>query len=77
MKCYYSIDPKTNKKVLIPMCWGTVHTGNKEDCCCEDPLTEHYFEKKRFNEVLKLKNETIKELQLELKHLRKLLKIKN
>jgi hypothetical protein len=74
MKCYYTIDPKTLKKVFIPMCCGTIYTKNKEDCCCPDPLTEHYFEKERYNKVLEAKNETIKWMQSEIDHLNKIIK---
>lgn len=75
MKCYYTIDPGTQKKVFIPMCYGTIYSHDKEDCCCADPLTEHYFEKKRFNKVVIEKNKTIESMQSELEHLRKILKI--
>jgi cobalamin biosynthesis Co2+ chelatase CbiK len=74
MKCYYSIDPKTKKKIFIPMCYGTIHTLNKEDCCCDEPLTEYQFEKERFNKAMEQKNETIKEMQSELNRLRKIIK---
>lgn len=75
MKCYYTIDPKTNKKVFIPMCFGTIHTLDKDDCNCSEPLTEHHFEKERFNKILKGKNDTIAAQQNELNRLRKILKI--
>lgn len=29
------VNKKTNHKVLIPMCWGTVHSKDIEDCHCE------------------------------------------
>lgn len=80
MKCYYTLDPKTGKKVFIPMCYGTVDTKDIKDCHCPDPLTEHHFEKERYNEVLKKKNESIAEYQAEIKNLYnviKNLKIKN
>lgn len=57
------------------MCYGTIYTHNKEDCCCPEPLTEHTFEKIRFNKVVEQKNKTILALQAELNHLRKILKI--
>jgi hypothetical protein len=75
MKCHYTIDLKTKKKVFIPMCYGTVHSFDKKDCCCEEPLTEYRFEKERFNKVVEKKNKTITALESELKHLRKILKI--
>ena len=74
MKCYFTIDPITNEKVFIPMCYSTIYTLDKEDCTCPEPLTEHYFEKKRFNDIVKLKNETIKDMQVEIKHLNKIIK---
>lgn len=73
MKCYYTIDPKTKKKVFIPMCYGTIHSLDKDDCCCPEPLTEHHFEKDRFNKVLKQKNDTILAMEAELKHLHKII----
>lgn len=72
MKCYHTYDKEGNKH-FIPMCWGTVHSKDPDDCICSDPLTEHYFEKKRFNEVVQEKNETIKNLQSEVDHLRSLI----
>ena len=75
MKCYYTIDPKTNKKVLIPMCYGAMDTRDIDDCNCSEPLTEHHFEKERFNKVVKEKNATIEAQQNELNRLRKILKI--
>ena len=73
MKCYYTIDSKTKKKVFIPMCYGTIHSFDIKDCCCENPLTEHHFQKERFNKVVEQKNETIKSLQSEIKYLRTLI----
>jgi cobalamin biosynthesis Co2+ chelatase CbiK len=73
MKCHYTIDPKNKKKVFIPMCYGTIHSMEIEDCCCENPLTEHHFEKERFNIILQKKNETIKWMQSEIDHLTKII----
>lgn len=75
MKCYYTLDPKTKKRVFIPMCIGTIHSEDIDDCHCPQPLTEHHFAKERFNKVLKEKNDTIAAQQSELNHLRKILKI--
>lgn len=75
MKCHYTIDSKTKKKVFIPMCYGTIHTLDKDDCNCPEPLTEHHFEKERFNKIVKEKNATIEAQQNELNRLRKILKI--
>jgi hypothetical protein len=78
MKCYYTIDPKTLKKVFIPMCYSTVYSKDKRDCSCPDPLTEHHFEKERFNKVVLQKNETIESMQAEINHLNKVINnIKN
>ncbi len=77
MKCYHTIDPKTLKKVFIPMCYGTIHSFDLEDCCCEEPLTEYYFEKQKFNEMTEKKNSTIRAMEAELNHLRKIIKKKN
>jgi hypothetical protein len=74
MKCYYTIDPKTLKKVFIPMCWGTIHSMDIEDCNCENPLTQHYFEKERFNKIVEDKNKTIISQQNEIKHLNQIIK---
>lgn len=74
MKCHYTIDPKTLKKVLIPMCYSVCNTLDKDDCTCPDPLTEHHFQKERYNEVLKQKNESIANMQAEIKHLNFIIK---
>lgn len=57
------------------MCYSTIYSHDINDCTCPDPLTDHQFEKKRFNEVIKQKNETIKCLTSEIEHLRKILNI--
>jgi len=57
------------------MCYGTIYTQDKSDCCCPEPLTDHHFEKERFNKIVKEKNDTIAAQQSELQHLRKILKI--
>jgi predicted RNase H-like nuclease (RuvC/YqgF family) len=73
MKCFYTIDPKTLKKVFIPMCYGTMDTRDIRDCNCPDPLTEHQFQKERYNEVLQQKNESIESMQAEINHLNKVI----
>lgn len=73
MKCYYTIDLKTFKKVFIPMCYGTIHTHNKDDCCCPEPITEHQFEKERFNKECERLNNTITSQQSEINHLNKII----
>lgn len=73
MKCYYTFDSKTKKKVLIPMCYGTIHSFDLEDCICEPPLTEYFFEKERFNKIVEKKNETIQILLSEIEYLKKII----
>jgi uncharacterized protein YfcZ (UPF0381/DUF406 family) len=74
MKCYYTIDPKTLKKVLIPMCYSVANTLDKQDCTCPYPLTAYRFEKERFIKALQQKNETISSMQAEIKHLNEIIK---
>jgi hypothetical protein len=69
MKCHYTFDKKTGKRIFIPMCYGACDTHSLEDCHCPDPLTEHHFAKERFNEVVKQKNQSIADMQAEIKHL--------
>lgn len=73
MKCYFTVDPKTLKKVFIPMCYGTVDSHDIDDCICSNPLTDYQFKKERFNKVLKEKNDTISSQQAEIKHLNKII----
>lgn len=74
MKCHYTYDSKTGKRVFIPMCYGTCDTHNLEDCNCPNPLTEHHFAKERYNKVLNQKNESIAAMQAEIKHLHNVIK---
>lgn len=67
MKCYYTFDEVSNEKVLIPGCMSVVNSNDIEDCCCTDTFAS--FEKKRYNELLKEKNNEIQSLQTELKKL--------
>lgn len=55
------------------MCWGTVDTKDLDDCHCENPLTEHQFEKERFNRTLDKKNESIRNYESEIKRLNKII----
>lgn len=74
MKCHYTYDPESGEKVFIPMCYGTIYTLDKEDCHCADPLQNwNQFEKERFNKILEQKNESIKSMQSEIIHLRKVI----
>lgn len=72
MKCYYTYTDD-GERILIPMCYGTIHSFDIEDCVCQDPLTVYHFEKQRYNEVLASKNETIKSQASEIKHLHKVI----
>jgi len=73
MKCHYVYDPKYGK-VLIPGCWAVVHSGNMADCYCRKVNTFQDFEKQRYNEVLKGKNELIKYLESENAALNRIIK---
>lgn len=55
------------------MCYGTIHSFDIEDCCCDDPLTEHHFEKERFSKVIKQKNQSISDMQSEILLLKKVI----
>jgi hypothetical protein len=74
MKCYYTIDKKTLKKVFIPMCWETIHTHDIDDCICPEPTTEYQFQKKRFNLEVNRLNGNIKAMQSEIIHLNSIIK---
>lgn len=80
MKCHYVYDTKAGK-VLMPGCWAVVISGNMEDCYCRNGYTFQDFEKQQYNDVLKKKNELIKDLERENAALnriiKKLLKSKN
>ncbi len=75
MKCHYTYDKKTGKKFFIPMCSGTIYSHDKKDCYCQEPLTVHRFEKERFNKIVKEKNQTIKDMESELSHLREVIEL--
>lgn len=69
MKCYFTYDEKSGQKVLIPQCWGTVHSNDIRDCYC--PETHAEFERKRYNEAIKIKDKEIAEMQREIERLNK------
>lgn len=50
--CYYVKD--RGKRVLIPGCWGTVHSGDMRDCYCDRPSTDDRLTKleKQVAEIL-------------------------
>lgn len=68
MKCYFTYDENGDKH-FIPMCWGTIHSNDKDDCVCQESMTTKSFEKTRFNNIIENKNQTIKEMQEEMDHL--------
>lgn len=64
MKCHYVWDEESKNKVLIPMCWPVIWSNDIRDCsCCDEPTSPLGYERKRYNEELKRKNDVIKELQ--------------
>lgn len=67
MKCYYTYDEKTGEKVLIPQCWGTVHSNDIRDCYCKPTFAQ--FERERYNTILNEKNAEIEALQKEINRL--------
>lgn len=72
MKCYHTYDKK-GQKHFIPMCYGSINSGDIDGCNCLEPITEYRFQKERFNTVLKQKDDTISSLESELNHLRKVI----
>lgn len=64
-KCHYIYDEEIGK-VLIPGCYGMLHTEDMNFCTCRDyPETAAQFEKREYNETVnKLKAEN-KELKKE------------
>lgn len=67
MKCYYTYDEKTGEKVLIPQCWGTVHSNDIRDCYCTQNFAS--FERERYNTILNEKNAEIEALEKEINRL--------
>lgn len=64
MKCYFTLDKLRGTKVLIPMCYGSLHQTDLSCCECADtPLTYAGFEKKAFNEKVEVLNKEIEELR--------------
>lgn len=53
MRCHYHYHEELGQKILIPGCWGTVHSGNMEDCHCgEDFVSYKHIERKEYSEKL-------------------------
>ena len=64
MKCYFTYCEETGERVLIPQCWGTVHSNDIKDCCCATETANFArFEKKQYNDTIKEKNAEIEALQ--------------
>lgn len=73
MKCHYIYDKEAGK-VLIPNCWGTVHSDDIRDCICPAYTTFKGFERKEFNEKLNEQKKVIEELEKEIFRLNRILK---
>lgn len=72
MRCYFTYDENTGEKVLIPGCWGTVHSGDMADCLCDDTFVSFKeMERKEFREKLQACNKEILELQKQIIRLEK------
>lgn len=77
MKCYYTFDIKSKKKVLIPGCIAVSNYYDIELCTCHSNSSSFAkFEKDRYNKILNEKNQIIKELESELKNLQDIFKHK-
>jgi hypothetical protein len=52
--CYYVKD--RGKRVLIPGCWGAVHSGDMRDCHCDRPSADDRLTKleKQVAELMKM-----------------------
>lgn len=63
MKCHYE-NIKDVGRVLIPVCWDVVLSGDIRDCtCCREPQTFEAFERERYNKEVKRLKAKIKELE--------------
>lgn len=59
MKCHYIVD-KIAGRVLIPGCMAAAVSGDIEQCTCRDfDLSFSQFERKRYNDELKRRNDEI------------------
>lgn len=74
MKCHYVYDKEAGK-VLIPGCYGMLHSNDMSNCTCRDfPETLPKFEKKEYNDKLNEQKVYIKELEREVYRLNRILK---
>lgn len=71
MRCHftYVVERGKPKKYLIPHCMDVMHSDNIRDCTCPPDYTVHFFEKERFREVVKEKDDMIKSMRSEIDHL--------
>lgn len=62
-------------RVLIPVCWDVVLSGDIRDCtCCREPQTFEAFERERYNKEVKRLKAKIKELEDEVEFYYEVLK---
>ncbi|WP_430611527.1 hypothetical protein [Flavobacterium sp. JP2137] len=59
--CYYAVHKNTHEKVLIPMCWGTVHSFDLDDCYCDTKKEPTKAELKNTIQILKERIEELEE----------------
>lgn len=65
MKCHY-IYTDRGEKVLIPVCWPVVLSGDMSQCTCRrDKHSSYQYEKDKFNEEVKRLKQDIKDLEAE------------
>ena len=78
MKCYFTYCEETGERVLIPQCWGTVHSNDIKDCCCATETANFArFGKKKYNYTIKEKNAEIEALQKEIYQNKQLVEVRN
>lgn len=73
MKCHYVYDPIAGK-VLIPGCMAVAHSNDMARCTCRSLSTFRDFEKQRYNEILKQKDDLIKSLERDNADLNRIIK---
>lgn len=71
MKCYFTYDAIAGK-VLIPGCWGPIHSNDIDDChCTKHPKTFKAFERQEYKKILSEQSKLIAELEKEIIRLNK------
>lgn len=63
MKCHFVYDPGTQKKWLIPGCYGSLHRNDLLKCCCSATVKD--YGKTEYNKEIKNLNEQIEYLTKE------------